>query len=683
MRKVGYRNGYMAVIILQVIFLMISMIRPALAHPGNHELVIGSYSEDQDNIDLTPLIERLKADRQARTASEVASLPADDFTSVVGSAGAGYTPDTVWYRIQFHVTQAGAEPLQFKRYLEISPPYLNRIALTILDRQTRLPVWNNIVGDHITPNASEARGRQHLSTWPNLPAGSYWLVIGVSSNSAQLLNAHIKSDTVLIAENVQDTFLYGLYLGILFIGFMVYFTLGLLIRDRAIIWYGLYILALFTATAGISGYAHLLLAGTWQRASDAITGSGTAFSIATSVMMWAYIIGLDRLKRNVFRAMAIYATFAGLCALTSVSDTYIYFARGMFLPHIGVLLILLGYLFYFGWTRSNAQMLRVYFVALGLPAVAAIVHILMLMGIVPANVFTSNCYQVASLAHLLLLGIAMAGRTHELANQRVSAYRSNTRANQLADEQREFITMLSHEFRTPLAIIQRAAEMVALHVQNAPEAVTSRIATIRSNASQLSELVNVFLTKETLDSTNFSISPKPTIMAPFLKDLVKRRQRENPDHDVDLGETDFTVIRIDRTLIERALSNLIENARKYAPNASVRIGFTHRSDGNVYIRVTDNGPGISQDDLALASEAFYRGNTSGSTHGVGLGLHITNRIINAHRGRMTISVGETGGTTILIRLPYDRELTNNNIEAARTDNLDPPAMPVSREGNPS
>ena len=134
---------------------------------------------------------------------------------------------------------------------------------------------------------------------------------------------------------------------------------------------------------------------------------------------------------------------------------------------------------------------------------------------------------------------------------------------------------------------------------------------------------------------------------------------------------DFTVASIDRTLIERAICNLIENALKYAPDASVRIGFTHRSDGNVYIRVTDNGPGISPDDLSLVA------------HGVGLGLHITNRIIIGHMGRMTVSVGENGGTTILIRLPYDRELTKNNIEAARTANLDPPTAPASDPENAS
>ncbi|WP_404426276.1 ATP-binding protein [Thalassospira australica] len=664
------------------------MTRPALAHSGAHELVIGTYSEDRskerNDIDLRPLIERLATKEPIRTPADVAALAPDNFTPLIGSSGAGYTPETVWYRMPVRVTEAGTEPIDQNRYLEISPAYLNKVDLTMIDDETRILVWHDVVGDHIARNETEARGRLHLSAWPELPAGKYWLVIGVSTNSAQLLGARLKTDTVLIDENVQDTFLYGLYLGVLLIGFMVYFTLGLLSRDRAIIWYGLYIFALFTATVGTSGYAQLLFSGTWQLASDAITGTGTALSIGTSVAMWLYIIELERHNRTAFRALMGYAIIACLGSLTALGHLYIYFVQIFFLPQIGVLLALLGYLVYYGWAKPGMQRLRIYALALGIPAAAAIIYMLMLLGLVPANDFTLNCYQLASLVHLLLLGIAMACRTHDLANQRVAAYRNSARANQLADEQREFITMLSHEFRTPLAIIQRAAEMVSLHMRSdAPEAVTSRISTIRGHASQLSELVNVFLTKETLDSTNFHISPRPTILASFLNDLVKRRQRETPDHDIDLSDTDFTVAMIDRTLIERALSNLIENARKYAPDASVRIGFTHRSDGYVYIRVTDNGPGISQDDLAMVSEAFYRGNTSGSTHGVGLGLHITNRIISAHRGRMTISVGEKGGTTVLIRLPYDRELTNNNIEAAQTSDLDPPAMPGSITGTPS
>ncbi|OSQ47939.1 sensor histidine kinase [Thalassospira alkalitolerans] len=675
--------GYLlAGITMLVIVSVLCLIRPALSHPYPHDLVIGQYSVDRMDVDLAPLIERLATQRPVNAPSDLVRMPQDDFKPIIGAVGNGYTLDTVWYRMPIIVTEVSAEPIDQKLYLEIAPTFLNTVDLTIVDASSLIPIWHNEVGDHIARDQAHIHGRKHIREWPRLATGKYWLVIGITTNSAQILTARIKSESVLIDENMQDTFLYGLYLGISLIGFLVYFTLGLLIRDRAILWYGFHILALFMLTAGISGYAHLLLSDFWILSSDALTGAGTALSIGTSVAMWSYIIELDRHKPTLFRCLIAYAIITCLCGISATSDIYIYFTLGFFLPQIGVTLLILGYLLYLGGKNTDRRKYYLYVIALGVPAVASIIHLLMLLGLAPINTFTRNCYQVASLVHLFLLGIAMAYRTHELTRRRVAANRHSTWTNQLADDQREFITMLSHEFRTPLAIIQRAAEMTSLHMQDAPDAVKNRISTIRVHASQLSELVNVFLTKDTLDSTNFVIAPKSTILAPFLSDFIKRRQREFPNHDIGLTDTGITIINIDRTLIERALSNLIENARKYAPKAYVRIGFNHRSDGFVYIRVVDNGPGIPPDDLAMVSDAFYRGTTSGTTHGVGLGLHITNRIVAAHQGRMSVSVGEKGGTTILIRLPYDRTLTNNTIAAAHTD-INPPPATASKGSIPS
>ncbi|WP_369813533.1 sensor histidine kinase [Thalassospira sp. MCCC 1A02898] len=251
----------------------------------------------------------------------------------------------------------------------------------------------------------------------------------------------------------------------------------------------------------------------------------------------------------------------------------------------------------------------------------------------------------------------MAYRTYGVINRRVDALASGQRADQLASEQRTFITMLSHEFRTPLAIIQRSAEILGLHLQKEPESVLNRLSTIQSNARQLSGLVDAFLTKETLDSATFTTTREAVSIDTFLRDLIAQRQREVPGQNISLIQSDVVIVEIDRILMERALINLIENARKYAPGAAVWISAERAANGYVYIRVVDEGPGIAADDLQNVLNAFYRGRDSVKIQGVGLGLHLTKRIIEAHDGSLSVSVGEEGGTTILIKLPYDRDMT--------------------------
>ena len=664
------------ILVLAVITAALWALFPAkvLAHDDQAHFVVNG-SAPRNDIDLTYFLTRLTTDRSLIIPSDLINIPDTEFEPVHDTKGPGYTNKTIWYRAPFFV-ESPDSPDGSTAFLEIGAAYLNDIALAIVSSDTGQTVWRDRVGDRIPSSPDQIVSLYHTAQWPQLAPGHYWLTIGVKTNSAHVLEARLLTEASVIAETGSNSYLKGVYLGILLVAFGIYLTFGVLSRDKAVCWYAVYILALFLVNLGVSGYAQLMFKSLWPLASDAITGSGSALTIGSSLIMWCYIIRLNEHFPRVFRAISGFAALTLLGFVTSTSDWYIFYTKTFFIPTIIVLVILLSFLVHIGCRERRLLAHSFLMVALGLPTLGAIVNLMMLIGALPINEFTKNIYSLSSTFHLVMIAIAMGFRTFRLASNRVEAFATSQRATQLAGEQRAFITMLSHEFRTPLAIIQRSAEILGLHLRGEPETIHGRLTTIRSNAGQLSGLVDAFLTKETLDSATFTTSREAVAIDQFLRDLIARRNREVQEQNVSLINSEFAVVEVDRILLERAIFNLIENARKYAPGAPVWIACNRSANGFVYIRVVDEGPGIPPDDLGKVLNAFYRGKDSSVTQGVGLGLHITNRIIMAHGGSMAISVGEHGGTTVLLKLPYNLDETVLGANEAHLRSL-------SGLGNPS
>ncbi|MBC07863.1 MAG: hypothetical protein CMO10_16410 [Thalassospira sp.] len=680
MRNIRLKIALLAVLMAITSGLLAVYGNQSIAHEPGRILVLPP-SGAAEAIDLNRYLQRLVTDREADTPFDVVQIDEIEFAPVYQTPGPGYTDRTIWYRTPVRIVNQ-ADRLGSSSFIDIGQVYLNDIALSILSEDGRRIIWYERVGDRVQTARNEVHGLSHVAEWPKLALGNYWLVIGVKTTSAHVLEAELLPDTLLITKSGSESFIKGASLGVLIVAFGLYFTFGLLSGDRSVIWYAGYVFSLFLIYFGITGYAQLIFKPVWALASDFVTGTGTALALGSSIMMWSYITRLDQTNRWLFRFMSVYSVLAIAGLVAATSDLYILYAKLFFVPEVILLAVLLINLVYRGFHQQQYLQTLFMMIALGIPTIGTMAHLMLLMGQLPVNEFTTSIFSTSAVIQLVMVAMAMAYRTYGLINRRVDALATSQRANQLASEQRTFITMLSHEFRTPLAIIQRSAEILGLHLQKEPEAVLNRLSTIRSNAGQLSGLVDAFLTKETLDSATFGTTREAVAIDAFLGDLIARRHREVPGQNISLIKCDTAIVEIDRILMERAMLNLIENARKYAPGAAVWISAEREANGYVYIRVVDEGPGIAADDLQNVLHAFYRGKDATKTQGVGLGLHLTNRIIEAHDGSLSVSVGEEGGTTILIKLPYDRDKTvlraNENRTRSLTGYPEPP-----RNGDPA
>jgi len=232
------------------------------------------------------------------------------------------------------------------------------------------------------------------------------------------------------------------------------------------------------------------------------------------------------------------------------------------------------------------------------------------------------------------------------------------RFEKLILSQTELLANVAHELRTPLARIR-----IALELAESGDAAVAResLAEIAQDLSELEGLVNDILASARMDlakSSEMSGAPPLHVVvlevAQVVTGAADRARHRHPTRSVEVElEPDLPTIAGDAVLLRRALDNLLDNARKYSrPGSVIRLRAARRGPG-VVIEVIDSGEGIPSEDLGRLFTPFFRGDKSRTraTGGVGLGLSLARRIVEAHGGTLVAESTQSVGTTMTVALP--------------------------------
>ncbi len=233
------------------------------------------------------------------------------------------------------------------------------------------------------------------------------------------------------------------------------------------------------------------------------------------------------------------------------------------------------------------------------------------------------------------------------------------RIQKLLQTEKELLANVAHELRTPLARIR-----VALEIASEGDAETARVSLgeIAVDLAELESLVDDVLTAarfELTESTSTGAS-LPLHREPIAAKIVAARAAErfrvrHPDRPFDTHfAVDAGTIEADPMLVRRVLDNLLENAHKYSPDPHAQIALSVFEQGErACFVVTDHGMGIPEEDLPRVFSAFFRSEKSRSrgTGGVGLGLTLAQRIVEAHGGSIEVSSKLGEGSTFRACLP--------------------------------
>lgn len=226
---------------------------------------------------------------------------------------------------------------------------------------------------------------------------------------------------------------------------------------------------------------------------------------------------------------------------------------------------------------------------------------------------------------------------------------------------RELVANVSHDLRSPLASVQGYLETVLMKGEALDASERERyIRTSLRNTRRLNDLVAQLFELSKLDAHDVEPQVEPFSLTELVQDVVMQFKPRAEECGIDLCADlpeQLTLVRADIALIERALSNLIDNALQYTrARDAVRIVVTNHGSA-VTTRVRDTGPGIPEDDLPHIFDRFYRVEKSRNREqgGAGLGLAIAQKIMHLHDQRLEVEsvVGE--GTAFAFTLPAAQE----------------------------
>jgi signal transduction histidine kinase len=225
----------------------------------------------------------------------------------------------------------------------------------------------------------------------------------------------------------------------------------------------------------------------------------------------------------------------------------------------------------------------------------------------------------------------------------------------------KFVSMASHQFRTPLTVIYSNAELLEMKVQNMENKITKSInlisERIKSEVDRMTELMNNILVfgKYELQETKKDI--KSIDFTDFIEKLIETYFNNEPDGrkiKLSLAGTKKHFLT-DETLMLHIITNLISNAFKYSENKpEPQITIKYLST-EIQIEIEDHGIGIPEKDIQNLYTSFFRAKNTSTIKGSGLGLVIVKQFTEFLNGRITLNSKENIGTTIILNFPYEQE----------------------------
>ena len=231
------------------------------------------------------------------------------------------------------------------------------------------------------------------------------------------------------------------------------------------------------------------------------------------------------------------------------------------------------------------------------------------------------------------------------------------REKELSELKSRFVSMASHEFRTPLGGILTSATLISKYPETEDQPKREKhVLTIKKSVKNLTNILNDFLSIDKLDQGKVASTPVKFDFISFINELVSETL-EITDKNIRIeAHSDEKEIQLfqDKDMIRNVLINLISNALKYSPENSLVTIVTSMKDKMLEIQIKDQGMGIPEQDQKHLFERFFRAKNVTNLQGTGLGLNIVKRYLDLMGGTITFKSSENQGTSFIVTLPLEK-----------------------------
>ena len=278
------------------------------------------------------------------------------------------------------------------------------------------------------------------------------------------------------------------------------------------------------------------------------------------------------------------------------------------------------------------------------------------MFVPPQGAFTVDDVQyLLTFAIMLAVGWVISGltedvrrRAREQAALAIEAETERIRSTLLAS--------ISHDLRTPLAVMSGASSSLAEHGEQLEPAERRELArSVFEQTREMSEHVAKVLQMTRLETGSLALERDWASLEEIAASVLERLRERMASHRVMVDiPRDLPLVRVDAALVEQALGNLLENAARHTPAGTVVRLNAKAADGELVVSVEDYGGGLPEEDVERVFAKFHRGSVEGGASGMGLGLAICRAIVRLHGGRAWAERVPAGGTVFRFTLPLER-----------------------------
>lgn len=234
-------------------------------------------------------------------------------------------------------------------------------------------------------------------------------------------------------------------------------------------------------------------------------------------------------------------------------------------------------------------------------------------------------------------------------------YQKNKLLHEVEELKSNFISMMSHDLKTPIARIQGMTEVILQEPIPLTSVQREAVDTIKSSSDDLLKFINSILQYGRIESQGIELHKRSKDINQLLQDVIKKHEFLAKIKKIKIiTELDpLFPILIDADLMRQVFSNLIENAIKYSLEEALVIVKSREIDDHILVDVIDNGLGIPATDLPHIFMKFYRSqNVKTSTiKGTGLGLYLAHYFVKLHKGELSVTSEDKKGSTFTVKLP--------------------------------
>jgi signal transduction histidine kinase len=541
--------------------------------------------------------------------------------------------------------------------VQIFPSWIDDVRIYSQDSAGKL--WINQLGDS-HPFASRAIQTSVLAFPVPVDSSPRTYYLRIKTHGPTILDLNVWKKSTLEKRESNRAIFFSAFAGA--IGVMVFMNLifWAWLRNSIYPIYALFLVAMLVAIVSMQGYSSsLFFPQDPLRADLFVDATSCALMSIAAVFACRFF---NYRQYSVWAARFMYlaaAAFAAMIPLsigwgignTIQSAVYLQIVVGLFNVVFVVWMIV----------RRGARQYVLAAVVFGAVDLSWIYFSLVLLGYVQVDqsFILETLVPFSQLANLALLNFAVASRSRQaelgLRAQRKRAFDSMKVAKQALEErvrQREFVAIVSHEFRTPLAIVDAVAHALELSPSGQDDRVRRSVGKIRKATRRLTALIENILLDDALE-----VGSRPVAQSFDLRDVIENiRGIGLPEENAHLSISAAqgrAMCKGDQTRIEMAIRNLIQNAQKYSLAGSVVDVRCEANAGSFSVTVANKGAPIPESERSGLFERYFRGATSANVPGSGLGLHISRTIARQHGGDVTLVSSDGEGTVFRLILPLE------------------------------